>query len=149
MGGTKGGALGFKPLLVGRDPLDITAILDSIRPYAGPGCQDGGYSAVDIALHDIVGKVLSTGGFFVKEHLRVPAYFDPTPEYEKAQFVGRGSGGPWPHFNVDGGWVNERNSDYCPAYAEPLAPRLGASGAQALLDTYSNTVNRVLPERVK
>jgi len=26
--------------------------------------------------------------------------------------VGRGGGGPWPHFNVDGVWVNEQTSDY-------------------------------------
>jgi hypothetical protein len=24
----------------------------------------------------------------------------------------RPSGGAWPHFNVDGVWVNERTSDY-------------------------------------
>lgn len=53
----KGVALGLKPLLVGRNPLDITAILDSIRSYAGHGRQGGGYSAVDMALHDLVGKV--------------------------------------------------------------------------------------------
>jgi hypothetical protein len=26
--------------------------------------------------------------------------------------TGRGGGGPWPHFNVDGVWVNEQTSDY-------------------------------------
>jgi L-alanine-DL-glutamate epimerase-like enolase superfamily enzyme len=42
---------------VGRNPLDITAILQSVRPYAGNGRQGGGYSAIDSALHDITGKV--------------------------------------------------------------------------------------------
>jgi L-alanine-DL-glutamate epimerase-like enolase superfamily enzyme len=50
-------ALGMKPLLVGRNPLDISGILQTVRPYAGPGRQGGGFSAIDIALHDITGKV--------------------------------------------------------------------------------------------
>ena len=56
-GGFKGSALGLKPLLIGRNPLDITGILQTIRPYAGHGRQGGGYSAIDICLHDINGKV--------------------------------------------------------------------------------------------
>jgi hypothetical protein len=32
------------------------------------------------------------------------------------------------------------------AAGEPLAGRLGASGAEALLHAYGNTVNRVLPD---
>jgi len=53
----KGVALGLKPLVVGRNPLDITGILERIRPYAGHGRQGGGYSAIDMALHDLNGKV--------------------------------------------------------------------------------------------
>ena len=30
-------ALAMKPLMVGRSPLDISGILQSVRPYAGPG----------------------------------------------------------------------------------------------------------------
>ena len=47
----------------------------------------------------------------VKEHLRRPGYFDPATKWDDS-FVGRGAGGPWPHFNVDGVWVNERTVDY-------------------------------------
>jgi len=47
----------MKPLLVGRNPIDISGILQAVRPYAGPGRQGGGFSAIDIALHDITGKV--------------------------------------------------------------------------------------------
>jgi L-alanine-DL-glutamate epimerase-like enolase superfamily enzyme len=50
-------ALSMRPLLVGHSPLDISGILQSVRPFAGPGRQGGGFSAIDIALHDIVGKV--------------------------------------------------------------------------------------------
>ena len=47
----------------------------------------------------------------VKEHLRKPGYFEPSTKWDES-FVGRGAGGPWPHFNVEGVWVNERTSDY-------------------------------------
>jgi hypothetical protein len=48
----------------------------------------------------------------VREHLRYPGYFEPSTKWNES-FVGRGgAGGPWPHFNVDGVWVNERTEDY-------------------------------------
>jgi L-alanine-DL-glutamate epimerase-like enolase superfamily enzyme len=65
-----------------------------------------------ITVPDTPGLGLELNEAVVKEHLREPGYFDPTPEYDKVRFVGRGTGGPWPHFNVDGVWVNERTSDY-------------------------------------
>jgi len=55
--GVEGIALVLKPHLVGRNPLDIEPLLDSIRRYANHQHLGGGYSAVDIALHDIAGKV--------------------------------------------------------------------------------------------
>lgn len=51
-------ALMLKPYLIGKDPLDIVPILNSIRHLTGPGRYAGGYCAVDIALMDIVGKAL-------------------------------------------------------------------------------------------
>lgn len=51
-------ALMMKPYLVGKDPLDIASILDSIRHLTGNGRYGGGYSAVDIALMDIAGKAM-------------------------------------------------------------------------------------------
>ena len=51
-------ALMLKPYLIGKDPLDIETILQSIRHLTGPGRYGGGYSAVDIALMDIAGKAL-------------------------------------------------------------------------------------------
>jgi L-alanine-DL-glutamate epimerase-like enolase superfamily enzyme len=56
-GGVEGIALVLKPHLVGRNPLDIEPNLDSIRKFANHLRLGGGYSAVDIALHDIAGKV--------------------------------------------------------------------------------------------
>ncbi len=51
-------ALLMKPYLVGKDPLDLHAILRSIRHLGRPRRYGGGYSAVDIALMDIAGKAL-------------------------------------------------------------------------------------------
>lgn len=55
--GREGTALVLKPHLTGRNPLAIEPILDSIRNFAGQQRLGGGYSAVDMALHDIAGKV--------------------------------------------------------------------------------------------
>ena len=41
----------------GGNPLEIESPLESIRPFAGQGRMGGGYSAVDMSLHDITGKV--------------------------------------------------------------------------------------------
>ncbi|MCC7176007.1 MAG: mandelate racemase/muconate lactonizing enzyme family protein [Bryobacterales bacterium] len=55
--GIEGIALVLKPHLVGRNPLNIEPVLDSIRKFSNHLHLGGGYSAVDIALHDIAGKV--------------------------------------------------------------------------------------------
>ncbi|HZT28686.1 MAG TPA: mandelate racemase/muconate lactonizing enzyme family protein [Bryobacteraceae bacterium] len=55
--GVKGIALILKAHLLGKNPLQIDARLSQIRPFAGQGRMGGGYSAVDMALHDIAGKV--------------------------------------------------------------------------------------------
>jgi L-alanine-DL-glutamate epimerase-like enolase superfamily enzyme len=55
--GREGTALVLKPHLIGRNPLQIEPILDSIRYFSGQQRMGGGYSAVDMALHDIAGKV--------------------------------------------------------------------------------------------
>jgi len=55
--GREGTALVLKPHLIGKNPLSIEPILDSIRNFANHQRMGGGYSAVDMALHDIAGKV--------------------------------------------------------------------------------------------
>ena len=64
-----------------------------------------------IAVPDAPGLGVELNEAVVKEHLRVPGYFDPTTKWDDS-LTGRGRGGPWPHFNVDGVWVNEATSDY-------------------------------------
>jgi len=56
--GFVGQALMMKPYLIGKDPLDIVEILNSIKHLTGHGRFGGGYAAVDIALMDIAGKAL-------------------------------------------------------------------------------------------
>src|SRR3989442_14097303 len=51
--GVEGIALILKAHLVGRNPLDLEGILRRIRPFANHGRMGGGFSAVDMALHDI------------------------------------------------------------------------------------------------
>ncbi len=55
--GVEGLALVLKPHIVGQDPLRIEPLLDRIRKFANHRRTGGGYSAIDIALHDIAGKV--------------------------------------------------------------------------------------------
>ncbi len=55
--GREGTALVLKPHLMGRNPLSIEPILDSIRNFSNHQRMGGGYAAVDMALHDIAGKV--------------------------------------------------------------------------------------------
>jgi L-alanine-DL-glutamate epimerase-like enolase superfamily enzyme len=55
--GVKGSALMLKAHLVGRNPLDIAGILRSIRDSAGQNFWNTGFGAIDLALHDIAGKV--------------------------------------------------------------------------------------------
>ncbi|MBN1359745.1 MAG: hypothetical protein JW993_04090 [Sedimentisphaerales bacterium] len=77
--GFLGQALFLKPYLVGKDPLDIEGILESIRPYAGHGRAGGGFSAVDMALFDIAGKVLGVPAYKIlgpKVRDKIPVYGD-------------------------------------------------------------------------
>ncbi len=55
--GREGTALVLKPHLIGRNPLYIEPILDGVRNFANHQRMGGGYSALDMALHDIAGKV--------------------------------------------------------------------------------------------
>ena len=79
--GSENSALAMKPMLVGRNPLDVASILQNVRPYAGPGRQGGGYSALDIALNDISGKVFGVPVWRLlgdKRRDRVRMYCDTT-----------------------------------------------------------------------
>ncbi len=55
--GNEGMALVLKPHILGKNPLNIEPILDSVRNFTSQRRFGGGYSALDMALHDIAGKV--------------------------------------------------------------------------------------------
>jgi L-alanine-DL-glutamate epimerase-like enolase superfamily enzyme len=55
--GGKDNALIYKGLLLGKNPTQFRQILRQIRQFTSWGRQAGGYSAIDIALHDLAGKV--------------------------------------------------------------------------------------------
>ena len=55
--GNEGMALILKPHILGKNPLNIEPILDSIRNFTNQRRFGGGFTALDIALHDIAGKV--------------------------------------------------------------------------------------------
>jgi L-alanine-DL-glutamate epimerase-like enolase superfamily enzyme len=79
--GVEGIALVLKPYLVGRNPLNIESNLRVLRQFAGPGRMGGGYSAVDMALHDIAGKVYGVPAYRLignKCRDRIRIYADTT-----------------------------------------------------------------------
>lgn len=79
--GVEGIALVLKAHLVGRDPLNIEGNLRMIRQFANHGRMGGGFSAVDMALHDIAGKVYGVPAYRLignKNHDKVRIYADTT-----------------------------------------------------------------------
>jgi len=79
--GVKGIALILKAHILGKNPLEIESILRTIRPFAGHGRMGGGYSAVDMALHDIAGKVYGAPAWRLigpKHRDRIRIYCDTT-----------------------------------------------------------------------
>ena len=79
--GVKGIALILKAHLLGKNPLEIDSVLHGIREFAGQGRMGGGYSAVDMALRDIAGKVYGVpawrlGGTKFRDRVRI--YCDTT-----------------------------------------------------------------------
>lgn len=79
--GVEGIALILKAHLVGQNPLNIERNLKMIRQFAGHGRMGGGFSAVDMALHDIAGKVYGVPAYRLvgnKFRDRIRIYADTT-----------------------------------------------------------------------
>jgi L-alanine-DL-glutamate epimerase-like enolase superfamily enzyme len=90
--GHLGQALILKPYLVGKDPLDIEGIMESLRPYSGHGRFGGGFSAVDMALFDIAGKVLGVPAYKIlgeKVRDKIPVYGDTNASVDPAVYAKR------------------------------------------------------------
>ncbi len=90
--GREGTALVLKPHLVGRNPLSIEPILDSIRIFSNHQRMGGGYSAVDMALHDIAGKVYGVPAWRLigsKYRDRIRIYCDTTESKDPKVYAER------------------------------------------------------------
>ena len=90
--GVEGIALILKPYLLGRNPLDIENILKTVRPFTGSGRMSGGFSAVDMALHDIAGKVYGVPAYRLvgeKKHDRIRIYADTTDHKDPKVYAER------------------------------------------------------------
>ncbi len=79
-------ALILKSFLVGQDPMNIEGILRRIKWAAGQTRYGGGYSAIDMALCDIVGKVLGIPAYRLlgsKRRSKLTAYCDSPSELDQ------------------------------------------------------------------
>jgi L-alanine-DL-glutamate epimerase-like enolase superfamily enzyme len=79
--GGKDNALIFKGMLLDQDPMQVERILRGIRSFSGHARAGGGYSAIDIALNDIRGKVLGVPVWKLlgeKKRDRIRVYCDTT-----------------------------------------------------------------------
>jgi hypothetical protein len=61
-----------------------------------------------VAVPDAPGLGVELNEAVVKEHLRYPGYFEPNAQVDP----NRPAGGPWPHWDVNGKWVNATESNY-------------------------------------
>ena len=90
--GVEGIALILKAHLVGKNPLNIEQNLRMIRQFANHGRMGGGYSAVDMALHDIAGKVYNVPAWRLignKIHDRIRIYADTTSHPDPKMYAER------------------------------------------------------------
>lgn len=90
--GREGTALVLKPHLVGKNPLNIEPILDSVRNFAHDQRMGGGYSAIDMALHDIAGKVYDVPAWRLvgsKYRDKIRIYCDTTGSKDPKVFAER------------------------------------------------------------
>jgi len=90
--GVEGIALILKAHLVGKNPLDIEGNLRNLRQFAGHARMGGGYSAVDMALHDIAGKAYNVPayrlvGAKVRDKIRI--YADTTAHKDPKVYAER------------------------------------------------------------
>jgi len=90
--GNEGMALVLKPHIVGRNPLNIEPLLDSVRNFTNQRRFGGGYSALDIALHDIAGKVYGVPAWRLigsQYRNRIRCYCDTTESSDPKIYAAR------------------------------------------------------------
>ena len=88
----KGSALMLKAHIIGKNPLEISSILRSIRNSAGQNFWNSGYGAIDLALHDIAGKVYGVPAYRLlgnKTRNRIRIYADTTDHKDPKVYAAR------------------------------------------------------------
>ena len=81
--------------------LDMPWWQDLVSGVAKP-IVDKGY----VAVPETPGLGIELNDEVVKEHLRRPGYFEPTPMFDDPIVSGFRPGGAWPHFDENGKWCN-------------------------------------------
>lgn len=90
--GVEGIALVLKAHLLGRNPVNIESNLRPLRQFASHGRMGGGYSAVDMALHDIAGKVFGVPAYRLlgeKKRDKIRIYADTTDHKDPKVYAER------------------------------------------------------------
>ena len=88
-------------LAIENHALDMPSWQDLVKGVPKP-IIDKGY----VAVPETPGLGLELNDDVVKEHLRRPGYFEPTPMFDDMLVSGFAPGGPWPHYDEDGKWCN-------------------------------------------
>ena len=87
--GHRESALMYKGLLLGQNPMNLDRLFRRMKPFAGHGREGGGISSIEMALHDIIGKVYEIpvyqllGGKYrdkIRIYADTPEPQEPTPE---------------------------------------------------------------------
>jgi L-alanine-DL-glutamate epimerase-like enolase superfamily enzyme len=90
--GVEGIALILKHHILGKNPLDIEGTLRPLRQLGNHGRMGGGYSAIDMALHDIAGKVYGVPAYRLigqKLRDRIRIYADTTDSSDPKVYAER------------------------------------------------------------
>jgi L-alanine-DL-glutamate epimerase-like enolase superfamily enzyme len=150
--GVAGSALMLKPHIVGQNPLNIDRVLRSIRNSAGQNFWNTGYGAIDLALHDIAGKVYGVPAWQLlgpKLRDRINLYCDttghPDPKIYGERMLGRKKQG-FRYFKMDlytslvsnrpgavmpGGAATQKGLDYLCEYIAAARDSIGQETALA------------------
>ncbi|HXK05434.1 MAG TPA: enolase C-terminal domain-like protein, partial [Verrucomicrobiae bacterium] len=81
--------------------LDMPWWQDLVKGVPKPIIQNG-----YVAVPETPGLGLELNDDVVKQHLRRPGYFEPTPIFDDMIVSGFAPGGAWPHFDENGKWCN-------------------------------------------
>ncbi len=73
---------------------------------SSPACRSRSLQAGYFTVPDTPGLGIELNDDVVKQHLRRPGYFEPTPMFDDFIVSGFNSGGAWPHYDDAGKWCD-------------------------------------------